>query len=232
MEALIDFAKGPLFAFTFLIMILGLTRLVLIQVYTLVAGKGRQLRAAPWKAIFSDAASWLVPVRHLVKGTVLFSIVSFLCHVGMILVPLFLAAHIALWEGFLGVALPSIGRGFADYLTLFTIAGLVILLLLRTFRSRRRSMSRPTDYILLMLLTTVFSAGFLASHPNVNPLSWQVAMLIHLLSGNLLFLVIPFTKLAHVVLYPFDRVSALHWQLRPGAGDKVAKALFGEEARV
>lgn len=232
MEAVIDFAKGPLFAFTFLIMILGLARLVLIQVYSLVAGKGKRLRAAPWKAIFSDAAGWLVPVRHLVKGTVLFSVMSFLCHIGMILVPLLLAAHIALWEGFLGAELPSIGQGTADYLTLLTIVCLLTLLVLRTFSRRQRSMSRPMDYILLVLITVVFGTGYLASHPGVNPLSWQLAMLIHLLSGNLLFLVIPFTKLAHVVLYPFDRVSALHWQLRPGAGDKVAKALFGEEARV
>ena len=68
--------------------------------------------------------------------------------------------------------------------------------------------------------------------PNVNPFSWQVTMLIHVLSAELLFVVIPFTKLAHIVLFAFDRVSAVHWQLRPGAGDKVAEALFGKEARV
>jgi hypothetical protein len=52
------------------------------------------------------------------------------------------------------------------------------------------------------------------------------------LSAEFLFVLIPFTKLAHIVLYFFDRISGLHWQLRPGAGDKVARALFDEEARV
>ena len=33
-------------------------------------------------------------------------------------------------------------------------------------------------------------------------------MLIHVLSAELLFVVVPFTKLAHVVLFPFDRLSA------------------------
>lgn len=232
MEEAIHFAKGPLFAFSFLVMILGLARLLVIQVYTLVAEKGTRLRNAPWKSIVSDAATWLVPVRHLVKGTILFSVMSFLCHIGMIIVPIFLAAHIALWEGFFKVDLPSIGAGWADYLTLLTIACLIMLLGLRTFVRRQRSMSRRTDYVLLIVLLVDFGAGYLASHPNVNPLSWQLMMLVHLLGGNLLFLIIPFTKLAHIVLYPFDRVSALHWQLRPGAGDKVAQALFGEEARV
>ena len=75
MEQWIRFAEGPLFAFTFLVMVLGLARLVLIQVYTLVTGKGRRLRNAPWRKIMADAASWVVPVRHLIPGTKLFSAV-------------------------------------------------------------------------------------------------------------------------------------------------------------
>ena len=35
-----------------------------------------------------------------------------------------------------------------------------------------------------------------------------------------------------VVLFFFDRISAVHWQLRPGAGDKIAEALYGEEVRI
>jgi len=57
-------------------------------------------------------------------------------------------------------------------------------------------------------------------------------MLIHLLSAEALFIAIPFTKLSHIVLYFFDRLSPVHWQLKPGAGDKVAEALFGKEAKV
>jgi hypothetical protein len=57
-------------------------------------------------------------------------------------------------------------------------------------------------------------------------------MLTHVLSAELLFVLIPFTKLSHIVLFFFDRISVLHWQLRPGAGEKVAEVLYGEEARV
>jgi nitrate reductase gamma subunit len=71
-----------------------------------------------------------------------------------------------------------------------------------------------------------------AAHPGVNPISWNAMMLLHVLSADLLLVLIPFTKLAHIALFPFDRFSEVHWQLRPGAGDRVAAALFGEEARV
>lgn len=232
MEQWIDFAKGPLFALTFMIMVLGLARLVIIQVCTLVTGKGRRLRNAPWKKIVGEALSWVVPVKHLIPGTKVFSVVSFLFHIGIIMVPLLLADHIALWEGLLGFDLPAIGSGLADFLTLFTVACLVVLLGFRTFLRRLRAMSMRSDYILLVLILIPFASGYLASHPGVNPFPWNVMMLTHLLSAELLFVLVPFTKLAHIVLFFFDRISGLHWQLRPGAGDKVAELLYGEEARV
>jgi nitrate reductase gamma subunit len=93
-------------------------------------------------------------------------------------------------------------------------------------------MSSPTDYVLLVLILLPFASGYCAGHAGVNPFSWETMMLIHLLSAEVLFVIIPFTKLAHIVLFFFDRISGIHWQLRPGAGDHVAEALFGKEARV
>ncbi|MEJ2367722.1 MAG: hypothetical protein P8Z49_05090 [Acidobacteriota bacterium] len=57
-------------------------------------------------------------------------------------------------------------------------------------------------------------------------------MLLHILSAEALFVAIPFSKLAHMVLFPFDRLSQVHWQLKPGAGDRIAAALYGDEAQV
>jgi len=123
MEGWIEFAKGPLFAVSFSIMILGLARHVVIQIYSLAVRKGRRLRNVPWRKIILDTLSWAIPVKHMIPGTRLFSSVSFLSHIGIIVVPLFLADHIVLWEQFLGLDLPQIGRELADYLTLFTMAG-------------------------------------------------------------------------------------------------------------
>ena len=55
-------------------------------------------------------------------------------------------------------------------------------------------------------------------------------MLVHTLSGNLMLLLMPFTKLAHAVLFPFERVSSeVFWRFPAGAGDRVADALHGKE---
>ena len=232
MDAWIDFAKGPLFAVTFLVMILGLARQVVLQIYFLSVKKGRRLQGVAWRKIARETLSWAIPVRHMEPGTGLFTASSFLMHIGIILVPLFLLDHIVLWEGFLGVDLPAMGPGTADFLALLTIGCGVLLLALRTFKARHRMVSRPMDYVLLVFLVLPFLSGYLASHPAVNPFPWNAMMLTHLLSAELLFVLVPFTKLAHVVLFFFDRISAVHWQLKPGAGDKIAEALYGEEVKI
>ena len=228
----LGFARGPLFAVTFLVMVLGLGRQVVLQIYYLGLKKGRRLKRVPWKAVTRETLGWALPVRHVEPGTGLFSAASYLMHVGLLIVPLLLVDHVVLWEGFLGTGLPSIGRGTADALTLLTLGCGLLLLALRIFRARHRWVSRPSDYALLLLVLLPFLTGYLASHPAVNPCPWNVMMLAHVLSAELLFLVTPFTKLAHVVLFFFDRISAVHWQLRPGAGDRVADALYGKGAGI
>ena len=232
MQQLIDFARGPLFALAFGIMVLGLVRLLVMQIHSLVTSKGRRLRNAPWRKIAGETLSWAVPFRHFIKGTILFSSASFAMHIGLIIVPLFLLDHVVLWEAWLGIRLPAIGRGLADVLTLTTIACLLTLMAYRLFSARHRAVSRPLDHVLLVAILLPFATGFLAAHPGLNPFRWDVVMLVHVLSAELLFVMVPFTKLAHVVLFFFDRVSELHWQLRPGAGERVASALFGSEAKV
>ena len=232
MELWLNLARGPLFALAFLIMLLGLGRHVALQVHGLVTRKGLRLRQAPWRRIATSALGWAVPVRHLERSTAVMTAASFLFHVGAVVVPVFLAAHVALWAGFLGMSLPALSEGAADLLTLLTIVCIVVLFAYRLTTPRARALSRASDFVILALVAAPFLSGFLAAHPTANPLPWSWMMLVHILSAELLLVAVPFTKLAHVVLFPFDRLSELHWQLRPGAGDQVAAALFGEEARV
>lgn len=231
MESWLEFAKGPLFSLGFLTMMVGLGRHVLLQTHAL-ATKRRRLWLVPWRRVAAETLSWAVPVRHLIRGTIVISVTSFLFHVGAVVVPIFLVDHVRMWELFFGADLPSIGKNVADVLTLLTLGCVIVLLSYRVVIKRSRELSRPSDYVLLVLILLPFLSGYLAAHPNVNPLPWQTMMLIHVLSADLLMLVVPFTKLAHIVLFPFDRLSAVHWQLRPGAGDRVAEALYGKEARV
>ncbi len=232
MSKWIDFAMGPLFAVTFLFMVLGLGMHVVLQLDTLFRRKGNRLKFMPWNKMLKDSFEWAFPLKHLISGNVIFSNASFLFHIGVIVLPIFLADHIVLWERFFGIDLPSISPLWADILTLLTLAMLMILLLNRIFVAKVRVISRSTDYWMLIIIMAPFLTGFMAAHPAFNPLRWENMFLLHLLSAEILFVVIPFSKLSHIVLIFFDRISEVHWQLRPGAGSRVAESIYGKEAKV
>ena len=231
MDAWIEFAKGPLFALTFLFMLLGLARHVLLQL-RLLATKGRTLRRVRWRRVLLDTLSWALPYDHMIRGTLLLTLASIVFHAGVVVVTLFLGDHVALWQRFLGIRLQAVGEGFADALTIATIVSLLVLLFYRMVIPRSRELSRPSDYALLVLVLAPFLTGFLASHPAWSPIPWKTMFFLHILSAEALFVAVPFSKLSHMVLFPFDRLSQVHWQLKPGAGDRIAAALYGDEARV
>ena len=54
----IDIARGPLFAVSFLIMTLGLARLVLLQLHALIFDKGRRLKQVSWRQTALDSLGW------------------------------------------------------------------------------------------------------------------------------------------------------------------------------
>jgi nitrate reductase gamma subunit len=229
-EGLLAFARGPLFALTFLIMLLGLMRHVMVQGYLLFGTDARH-QGAGWRRILADSAAWLVPVRHLVRGTLLLTAASFLFHIAVIVPALFYEGHILLWEGYLGVNLPALGAGVADALTLLALVCGLLLLGYRVVVRRARALSSGRDYAVLLVTLLPFLTGYLAAHPHYSPLPWNGMLLLHVLSGELLFVTIPFSKLAHMVLFPFVRISPVYWHLQPGAGDQAARALFGRMGR-
>lgn len=234
MNDVLEFIRGPLFAATFAFMVLGLLRRVVLQATQLRASLRRLL--GPELRIWDNLRrfmEWLVPVKHIYRNRWLLSGASFLFHVGLLIVPLFLAAHVALWGRGIGLSWPALPPLLADLATLTVIAAGLVLLGYRLFDAGARELSSASDYLLLLALLVPFVSGWLALHPAMSPFSYKAVMLVHVLGAELVFVLLPTTKLAHCVLFPFVRVSSdVFWKMPPGAGDLVARELHGEEARV
>lgn len=229
MSDLLEFARGPVFIATFCFMLLGMLRHVLLRTVELLRVRSRTpKRDIPWRLVFRRTAGWVVPVKHLFVSAPVLKIASVIFHVGLIVVPLLLADHIFLWSRGLGIHWPSIGIVLADVLTLVTIGAGLTLLLFRTVNRTARNLSSAGDFGLLVCVLLPFVSGYFVGHPESSPLAYQAMMLVHVLSAELVFILMPTTKLAHVVLFPFDRLSGdVFWRLVPGAGEKVSVALHG-----
>lgn len=229
MDGWLRFAMGPLFWTAFTFMVVGLLRQVVLAIW----GGARVYQRAgdryiPVAQVLGNTLKWLIPFDRL-RNRWLYSLTTFLLHVGVILVPLFLAGHIALWEKALGISWPALPNSVATILTLVVMATVLAVLLQRMAAKDSRALGRFQDYALPLFIALPFLTGFLVMHPAWNPFSRDPVLLAHILSAEFLFVLVPLTKLSHMILLPFTQIiSELAWHFPPDAGSRVAVTLGKE----
>ena len=234
MNEYLEFAKGPLFRLCFMIMLLGLARIIFLDLLgAYKAFKKAGDRVMPWKLIISRTWEWLFPVKRLRHNFQLYSILSILFHVGLIIVPVFLYAHIDLWNQSVGISWPALPYGWALWLTVATIIFGISLIAGRLIIKQARALSRKQDYLWLVLLLIPFLTGFICANLNISPQTYQFFILVHVLSGDLIFVLIPFSKIAHCVLEPLSQlVSTLAWKFPPETDENICITLNKKGAPV
>ncbi len=227
MENTLEFIGGPLFRLTFALFVLGLLRILFLTIVeiirTYINAGDRQL---PWKDIILRTISWFLPFNHLFRRKPIYSVISFIFHIGLILVPIFLFDHIRLWRGSLGIGLPTLPNSIADILTLSTIIGATLLFIGRVVDRNARVLSRKQDFLWPLVILIPFLTGYLCNNVTLTAKTYQWMMLIHILSAEAVLVMIPFTKIAHCILFPLSiLVSNLGWKFPADAGEKVAITL-------
>ncbi len=146
---------------------------------------------------------WLLPFGSVsLRKQPLFAAAFFVFNVCLLAVPLFLLAHNTLLHEALGVALPSLPDSVSDILTIAFLASGLILLIRRLVKPEVRILTTAWDYFLLVLTCLPFITGFFAYH-QVGP--YSTMLIAHLLCAEVLLMLIPFTKLAHIVFFFLSR---------------------------
>lgn len=235
MEAWLDFARGPAFVFAFSFMILGLIRHLVLTVWEVARAMRRAGdKAWPYRQVCVATLKWLFPADKL-KNELLFSLTSILFHIAILIVPIFLGGHIVLWARGIGISWTSVSwlaipNPLADVLTIVAIVTAVALVIQRVSARATRTLSRFQDYALPLVIAVPFVSGFLVMHPAINSFSFQATLFVHVMSANLVFVLIPITKLSHAVLIPGTQaISEVAWHWPPDAGSKLAVTLGKED---
>jgi len=226
-EAWIEFVRGPLFRLSFSIMVLGLLRLLWLTGVGIAEAYLRNSdRGLAWREILRQTLGWAFPFRRVGRARPLYSVASVLFHLGLLLVPLLLYAHVLLWRRAIGFGWPVLPKPMADGLTLLMLAAAAGLFVGRLADRRSRALSQMQDYVWPLLLAVPFVTGYACANLALAPRAYQTSMLLHLLSANAAMFLLPFTKIAHCVLQPLSQlVTAVSWKFVPGAGDQVAATL-------
>lgn len=146
---------------------------------------------------------WLIPLANVsTRNQPFFTITAFLFHLPILGIPLFLDSHNMLWDEAYGVRLWSIPDAVADVLTVLMICAGIALFIRRILRPEVRILTSAWDYTVLILTILPFLSGFLTHH-QWGP--YDFLFILHIFSAEVLLILIPFTKLGHMILFFFTR---------------------------
>lgn len=206
-----SFAEGPLLWIAFLVFIMG-TLIRMAQFIFVARTKDKPLyNYFSVKYILSTLARWLLPLNVTVKKNPVFIICVYLFHICLIVVPIWLAGHVSLWEeSRFGWSWSSIPDKWADWMTLLLLAIAIFFILRRALLPDLRLITTAGDYLLIVVTVLPFLTGYFLTHGTVDSIKFlgDNMRLFHVLSAELMLILIPFTRLSHSVLFFFSRAAS------------------------
>ena len=199
-----NFVQGQLISIAVIIFILGFIYQG-IQFFTLTKKKEWVFPPLPieTKPEKKTTGQWIMKCLYTLNGTLwktdrTLTIVTSVFHVCLIVAPLFLLGHNILLDQSWGLSFFSLPESFSDVLTLVVLVCGVYFLGRRLFLARVRAITTAYDYLILLIAIAPFLTGYLAYHQWFD---YDAVMTLHILSGEVMLITIPFTKLGHMLFF-------------------------------
>jgi nitrate reductase gamma subunit len=204
------FLTGPAFVVSLSIFSIGMAFRLLLYFkgldQTLDRVAYRPCLNAGMKGGLHSIFKWLLPfATQGWRSQTFFTVCFFLLHFGAVSIPLFLTAHVLFLHKNFGISLPTLPQGPADIFTILTLLGGTLIVARRIVLPEVRIISAARDYFILALALVPFLTGLLV---RLHAAGYEIWLLLHIASGELMLILAPFTRLSHIVLY-----FASRWQL-------------------
>lgn len=204
-----EFVTGPLAWLSFTIFLVG----VIFHIIQYIRGLDWKLDRVAYKkhlpfglkGALRSILFWLFPYgTRGWRNNPFFTFFVFVFHIGLVITPVFLQAHNILLHERLGFGYFTIPDSTAYVLSVGVIISAVFLVIRRISLEHVRIITSAYDYILIAISTAPFITGLLAYHQFGSYRFWIIA---HVLSGEIMLVAIPFTKLSHFVLFFLSRAQ-------------------------
>lgn len=160
-----------------------------------------------WKWVLRSILRWLIPFGSKgMRNHPFVTIAYFSFHITLFTMPIFISSHILFWEQPTQAGLWLISDRIADTMAILFVASTLFIAFRRMIAPEVRIVTTVGDYFLLALVTTMFLTGYVAYHRwIVFGFNYKNILILHILLGELLMILIPFTKLGHMILFFFTR---------------------------
>lgn len=203
MHGLYNFITGPLAWIAFGVFIFG-------SLYKIVSmlrlAKRKDVWVYEYTSVYYALRSlfhWLVPFANInSRERPIFTIVTFVFHICLIVTPIFLLAHVVLWDQSFNISWWTLPEGVADVMTVIVVACCGYFLWRRLANPEVKYVTSASDYVILAVVAAPFITGFLAYNQWLGYKHW---LILHILTGEIWLMAIPFTRLRHMLFFPLNR---------------------------
>ncbi len=185
-----SFIEGPLLWVVFSIFIIGILFRVSFFFFSLF--KSNKYKSLKWKFILTAVIRrFFIPLHKAIIKRPIYTILRYIFHICMVVLPIGLSGHIILWESSsLELSWPALPDAAADWM-IFIFIGLAVLFLLRRiiFPEIRRK-SSTFDYFFIIICLLPFLSGYFYTHGTLDsiPFFADNMLNIHILSGCLMII--------------------------------------------
>jgi nitrate reductase gamma subunit len=201
--SLYNFVRGPLVWIALFVFIGG--SIYKVRGMILLAKKEKVVQPyMSFKLSLRSILHWVFPFASVNwRSRWVISTATFLFHIGLVILPIFLLAHNVLIYESWGISWWTVSEGFADIMTMIVIACCVFFFLRRIFAPEVRFVTIADDYLILAIAFLPFITGFLAYHQWLLP--HKIMVILHMIFGSLMLIAIPFTRLGHMLYFFLTR---------------------------
>ena len=188
--------RGPAFEWALAIFLLGIL-IRLMEIFVL----GRkpnyaEARGGEWGPGFKTLVTRMSTDPETFRRAPFNVVVGWIWHLGFLIALLLFVPHIELIENLLGIAWPGLPNPIVDAVTALTIVALIATLVHRLAHPVKKHLSTFEDYLVWTVTFLPVFSGYLAYHRLIDP--YPLALGIHILTAEVLLILIPFTKLTHM----------------------------------
>jgi len=203
MIEIFNFVSGPLAWIAWGIFLCG-SIYRLISMYALAKAKdGSSVAYMSWPYGLRSIINWMIPFNTMGwKSDPLMTVTTFIFHIGFLIVAIFLGAHVVVWDTSFGTTLPSLPTHVGDARSFIVLAGCAVFAYRRLALPHVKGVTRSKDWFALIIVALPFLTGVLAYH-QTGPVLLMTTL--HILAGEVLIALIPFTRLSHALFVLFTR---------------------------
>jgi nitrate reductase gamma subunit len=197
-----DFVSGPLVWIAFIGFFAGVAYRI-VTMARLARKERVVLPTLDAKYGLRSLVHWIVPFAgRKTRLHPVYTVISYAFHICLLATPLFLMGHAVMWQEAWGIRWWSLPEGVADVMTLLVIFACLFFIVRRMIRAEVRNVTDAPDFLLAAVVMAPFVTGFVA-HQQWLP--YRPMLIVHMVSGALALLLIPWTRLVHMVWFSFTR---------------------------